>query len=52
MINDIIKVLSMKSKIKSAPIEPLNDKQLIQHLQKELAKANKIFFFFYFSSFY
>lgn len=44
MINDIIKVLSMKSKIKSAPIEPLNDKQLIQHLQKELAKANKAFF--------
>lgn len=43
MINDIIKVLSMKSKIKSAPIEPLNDKQLIQYLQKELAKANKVF---------
>lgn len=40
----------MKSKIKSTPVEPLNDKQLIQHLQNELAKANKIFcllFFFF-----
>ena len=34
----------MKSIIKSVPVEPLNEKQLIQHLQKELVKANKVFF--------
>ena len=37
----------MKSKIKSTPVEPLNDKQLIQHLQGELSKANKAFCFLF-----
>lgn len=34
----------MKSKIKSILEKPLSDKELISHLQKELAKANKVFF--------